>query len=107
MKKIQKKRVKKIRLLGYEISVAFVIFLALLVVSTVLMAIESSAQGARLVAIEKERMALEEKNIELTRKLVNRTSLTRVEEFARQEGMVKPEKTVYLTREAPVAALQQ
>ncbi|HEX6977308.1 MAG TPA: hypothetical protein VF185_03040 [Patescibacteria group bacterium] len=71
--------------------------------ATILLTIESSAQGATLTALETKVNQIESQNQELRSDLVVSTSLAKVGEEASKIGMVKPEKLTYLSNEKPVA----
>ncbi len=83
-----------------KVLAVFLIFFAL---ATIFLAIESSAQGATLTALEAKESQIEAQNQELRSSLVVSTSLAKVAEEAEKMGMIKPEKLTYLTSEKPVA----
>lgn len=101
----QKREVKKISLLGIEVSVAFASLLLFLFGATIFLAIESSSQGAQLIALERDAQLLEAENRQIEAQIVSQSSLAKVAGMIEELKMVKPEKIVYLNREQPVAQL--
>ncbi len=83
----------------------FTITLIVLVIANVFFTVSVSASGTELTNIEKKQNALLFKNQELTDKITNESSLSRIREKAESLGFFKPENIVYVTTVEPVAKL--
>jgi len=81
------------------------LILGVLVVGTVVAAIETSTYGAMLNNKEAELAQLEAENRELVSKYVEATSLSRVAEVSKGMGMVKASDILYLDLVDAVAKL--
>jgi cell division protein FtsL len=77
----------------------FVIILAILMVVTIFTAIKASGKGTDLVALEREASILREKNQELKDSIVTYSSLSEVKKIAEVNGMIHPERFVYMTNQ--------
>ncbi len=73
------------------------------ILGSVYLAIISSSRGAKLLALERKRLELDEIKTRLTDELVARTSLNEVSEIADSLGLQKPENIFYLNQGEPVA----
>lgn len=74
------------------------IFLPLIVV-TVFLAIKASMEGSVLLSLENESQSLGSENRQLQAEIVNSTSLTKIAEVAKSNGMSEPEKYVYMNQQ--------
>ena len=81
------------------------LFLLLLAVAAVYLTIVTSAAGAQLSHLEKEREKLNEENTYLRNKLVTSTSLSEIEVKASELGLKKAEKIIYISEEDSFAKL--
>lgn len=81
--------------------VGFLIFLA----TTVFFAIEAAASGAQLSSLEKEELELTRINSELSEKILEKSSLTKIEEKADEMGFVKSEEIFYIPNQKTFAKL--
>jgi len=81
------------------------ILVALVVGVQVLFAVQSATAGARLAELEYKEKELVKGNQELSRSIVESSSLSDMEETADELGFAKPNNTYYLTLEELVAKL--
>jgi cell division protein FtsL len=88
---------KKYTLLLGLLSVVFII--------NIFIAIKSGISGGELIELESQAQKLEEDNQKLKENLISLDSLTKVQEFSKQNGMIKPQNIVYLNAESAVAKL--
>lgn len=94
---------KKVSFLGLEVSFIFISFLTFLFLTTILLAVASSSNGAKLVEVEQEISRLEEENRNLKQAIVSKSSLSEVAKKAEELGFVKPEEILYLAGVKKVA----
>lgn len=95
---------RKVSVMGRGVLVVF-IFMAILLVGTVYLAIESASKGAYLMNVEDEVAIAVERNEDLKNRLITQTSLSEVTEEANEMGMQKAESFVYLDKVEPVAKI--
>ncbi|HWA51946.1 MAG TPA: hypothetical protein VG895_02770 [Patescibacteria group bacterium] len=74
-----------------------ILVLIVLFVGTIFAAVEASAAGNKLVALENKYDELTQENQEMQDKLVGSTSLTSIAKEASSSGMISPEAYVYIT----------
>lgn len=98
---------KKINILGISVPITLVVLLSIFAAVTVFTAVEQSTKGAELVYLERKSANIEAENKELASKLVMDSSLSKVADEASASGLTKPDKILYLTNEAQVAAKLQ
>lgn len=78
----------------------------MLIVGQVLITLETVTTGAVFLSLEDTKNELRVKNGELTSKLIGLSSLKTAEEKSKELGFLKPENTVYLNYEKPIAQLR-
>lgn len=99
MKKLSKKtKSKKSRKVTY-----LWVLVALFILVTVYMTIQTASAGAQLAHLEDRRVALIEENERLTRIVMQSTSLTKTEEKSEDLGFAKPQQTVFMKAHEAVA----
>jgi hypothetical protein len=98
---------KRINILGINIPLMLIVLLSAFAAVTVFTAVEQAAKGAELVYLETKVNNLVTENKELSTKLVRDSALSKVSDEASGSGLTKPEKIMYLTNEAQVAARLQ
>ncbi len=89
-----------------KIGLVYLIFLGILVLSSVGVTIASTIRGSEISFLEKERQALKLENEELTAKTLSTSSLSQLSQASVSLGLVKPQTVLYLNTEAPVASLR-
>lgn len=97
------KNLEKSKVFGLKITSFFGAILGILVVATVFVTIETSAAGVELSMLEKEEALLYKENVELRSKIVQSTSLSKVNEAAKDLDLKKASKIIYITEEETVA----
>ena len=95
---------RKIEICRFQIPVLFFVMFALLGIATVLVGVETSLNGVRYLAIEKNINLLEAQNRELSEKLISETSLKKTAEEAVNLKFTKPTNIIYLTAGSQVVA---
>lgn len=94
---------KKLRVTKGTISL--IVFGVLLAVQ-IFFTIQASSMGAELSVLEHQSMELTRKNQELKQALVNKSSLSQVQEKAEEIGYIKPSNVLFVKQDAPVAQLR-
>lgn len=74
-------------------------------IGIVFLTVQSASAGARLKLLEERELQIEAENRGLSTKLVELTSLTKIEQMSKQLGFIKPEETFYIKDNEPVAQL--
>ncbi len=74
-------------------------------VITVFFAVEQATRGSEIALLEKEEIALNNQNKELTERLIQVSSLNGAEKKAAELGFVKPVNLVYISEKEAVAKL--
>ena len=64
---------------------------------TILAGVKATNQSSKLLLLEKKAAELEEENRELKDKIITKTSLTQINNKAKDLGLDKPEKFIYMT----------
>lgn len=70
----------------------------------VITTVEASSSGAQVAKFEVEESQLIEKGRQLSSELVKQSALSALQDLASQEGFTRPQTTLYLLDESPVAA---
>lgn len=89
-----------------NVSTIFFIGLVVLIFTSVIVAIGSSANAGELIAIEQEIENTKSQNRQLQSKIVTETSLSSIEKKAAEIGLSESENTVTLVNQTSVAALR-
>lgn len=88
-----------------ELPVGLIIIVIFLLITEICLAIISSSKGLLFSDLGQKQNDLERQNMEYTSILVSNTSLTKIAESAEKYGMIKPQTTLYLNKEEPVAVV--
>ena len=108
MKKYTSKKLKNIdksKVFGLQITSFLGAILAVLVLVTVIVTIETSASGAQLAYLENEETMLTQENTELKAKIIQSTSLNKIGEVAKGKDLKKATKIIYITEDETVAKI--
>jgi cell division protein FtsL len=82
-----------------------IIVVAVLLGSTVILAIDGSAKGAQLADIERQVAKLQDKNTQLKEKIINKNSLTQISGAASSLGLKPATRILYWNQDMQWASL--
>lgn len=82
-----------------------VVFCVIIFVSSIFVTIKVAASGAKLSLLEQEISSISKENQDYRRKLVNSSSLTKLEESVEGTDFIKPQELIYISKDEPVAQL--
>lgn len=96
-------RQKGVRKFGHLKAYGLWVFVAILLVSSVILTIDTATSGAEIAKLEKTQAVLSQENISLTDSLVKSSSLNLVDGRAKELEFSQPDKVVYISQKEAVA----
>jgi len=93
-----------IRHFRYRGRVVFAVTVAI-IAAQVFFAIQSSSLGMKLASLEEERLAITKQNDDISKNLIESTSLIKIQEESQKLGFARPTNMVYINPEESVARL--